>query len=145
MYFYLAHPVNVFAPLNITDDGLSSRWLYDYISHAWLNWLPNETLPTIQQAGYYTTMVKPKLRVIALNNNDCYVYNWWTFYSTDSQIEQLQWFHDMLVVAEKKKESVHVLAHIYPGEGSCFKIWAREYRRIVERFHDVITAQFYGK
>ncbi|XP_063702884.1 sphingomyelin phosphodiesterase-like [Culicoides brevitarsis] len=138
------HPVNIFAPNHISDNELSTNWLFNYISEAWLHWLPNSTLSTIKKGGFYTTLIKPKLRVIALNNNDCYIYNWWTLYSTDAQLEQLQWFHDTLFEAEKNNEKVHVLAHIYPGEGSCFVVWSREYKRIIERFHETIRAQFYG-
>uniref|UniRef100_A0A336MKI9 CSON003052 protein n=1 Tax=Culicoides sonorensis TaxID=179676 RepID=A0A336MKI9_CULSO len=138
------HPVNVFAPKNISEEELSSRWLYDFISVAWSPWLPSNALTTVKEGGYYSTLIRPKLRVIALNNNDCYVYNWWTFYSTESQTSQLQWLHDTLLAAENRNESVHILTHIYPGEGSCFKVWAREYKRIIERFSHLIKAQFYG-
>jgi sphingomyelin phosphodiesterase len=36
------------------------------------------------------------------------------------------------------------LAHIPSGGGSCYKPWSREYRRIIDRFHMTISAQFNG-
>lgn len=37
-----------------------------------------------------------------------------------------------------------MLAHVPSGEGSCYKFHSREYRRIIERFHQTISAQFNG-
>lgn len=133
-----------FAPSTVSKEPLSSQWLYDYSAEVWSGWLTNDTLPSIQRGGYYTTTIIPGLRLIGLNNNDCYVYNWWNFYTVEGQAEQLQWFHDVLLQAEALNEKVHVLAHIPPGEGSCMRVWSREYNRIVERFRHVIVAQFYG-
>ena len=86
----------------------------------------------------------PGLRLIALNNNNCYVFNWWVLYSIDEIKDQLQWLHDTLLIAENRGEKVHILAHIASGEGSCFSYWSREYRRVVERFSETISGQFNG-
>lgn len=128
----------------MSNEPLSSQWVYDYAADVWSVWLPNDTIPSIERGGYYTTIIVPGLRLIGLNNNDCYIYNWWNFYSMEGQAEQLQWFHDVLLQAEALGERVHVLAHIPPGEGSCVRVWAREYNRVVERFKGTIVAQFYG-
>lgn len=73
-----------------------------------------------------------------------YTYNWWVLYGQDSMREQLQWFHDTLLEAERNNERVHVVIHIPSGEGSCNKIWSREYTRIIDRFYRIISAQFNG-
>jgi len=106
--------------------------------------LPESTQQTIRKGGYYTLLIKPGLRLIALNNNDCYIFNWWVLYSIEDIQKQLQWLHDTLLNAEKNNERIHILAHIPSGEGSCFKYWSREYRRVIERFYGIISAQFNG-
>jgi sphingomyelin phosphodiesterase len=140
------HPVNVIAPLEMNVSEFAIEWLYDDIAKAYAQWLPSDTLETIKKGAYYTVLVKPGFRIIALNNNDCYTYNWWilTKRGRDAMTEQLQWFHDTLLAAEQAGEKVHVLIHIPSGDGSCYQIWSREYRRIIDRFHDTISAQFNG-
>ncbi|KAG5672941.1 hypothetical protein PVAND_003028 [Polypedilum vanderplanki] len=139
-----AQPMNVFAPTVINQEKLSSYWLYNYSASAWSDWLPSEALNTVREGGYYTLLIRPGLRLIGLNNNHCYKYNWWLFYSINDVSNQLQWLHDTLLLAEKDNEKVHMLVHIASGEGSCFSFWSREYRRIIEKFHNIISAQFNG-
>lgn len=96
-----------------------------------------------------------------MNNNDCYVFNWWNMYSRSEATENLQWLHDTLLTAEQNHERVHILKHLssgkimkyekifnscwsWSGGGSCFKFWSREFRRIIDRFHMIIGAQFDG-
>jgi hypothetical protein len=65
-------------------------------------------------------------------------------YSRDEAIHHLNWLHDTLLAAEAAGEKVHILAHIFPGGNSCFRWWSQNYRRIVERFHRIISGQFNG-
>lgn len=65
-------------------------------------------------------------------------------YSRTEIAENLQWLHTTLLAAEANHERVHILKHIPSGGGSCFKFWSREYRRIIDRFHMIIGAQFEG-
>jgi len=82
--------------------------------------------------------------LVALNNNDCYTFNFWILHSRDEIRARLQWFHDTLLAAEQAGERVHVLAHMPPGQGSCFRFYSREYRRIQDRFHMTISGTFVG-
>lgn len=124
--------------------SLSSQWLYDHSAIEWQKWLPNNTLETIKQGGYYTALIQPGLRVIALNNNICLSYNFWILYSTDEMKRQFQWLHDTLLAAEQAEEYVHILAHIPSGKKDYFHPCSREYMKIVERFYKTISAQFNG-
>lgn len=56
----------------------------------------------------------------------------------------LQWFMDELFMAEQNQEKVHILSHVPPGVEECLLGWGREFSRIIERFEDIIAAQFYG-
>lgn len=42
----------------------------------WSEWLPKESLDTISKGGYYTILVRPGFRIIALNSNVAYILNW---------------------------------------------------------------------
>lgn len=106
--------------------------------------LPPDALATVKAGGYYTAVARPGLRLIALNNNVCNVYNWWILYETKSIQSQFQWLHDVLLAAEKAGEKVHILAHIPNGDEDYHQPCAREYRKIVDRFHKTIAAHFNG-
>lgn len=109
-----------------------------------MQFLPPQTQATIRRGGYYTVLHSPGFRIISMQNNDCYNYNWWVMYARDEGIHQLNWLHDTLLAAEAAGEKVHILAHIFPGGNSCFRWWSQQYRRIVERFHRIISGQFNG-
>lgn len=141
-----SQPLNQFAPSSVTEEQFTTQWLYDILADVWVKEfnLPEETTETIKKGGYYTVVPTEGFRVIALNNNDCYTFNWWLFYDPSYLAEQLQWFHDTLKIAEENNEKVHVLAHIPSGAGSCWHIWSREYTRIIERFRNTISGIFNG-
>lgn len=141
-----SQPLNQFAPNYVTEEEFSTQWLYDLLADVWISDfnLPEETRETIRKGGYYTVVPREGFRVIALNNNDCYTFNWWLFYDPGYLVEQLQWLQDTLKIAEEAGEHVHILAHIPSGAGSCFKTWSLEYTRIIERYRNVISGIFNG-
>ncbi|XP_066583446.1 sphingomyelin phosphodiesterase-like [Prorops nasuta] len=141
-----SHPPNVFAPGTIKDDRDSMEWLYRTLADLWIGygWLPESTRATVLKGGYYTVSPRQGFRIISLNNNLCYVYNWWLFYQPQDPSDQLQWLADTLLKAENDAEFVHILAHIPPGDADCFSTCRREYLKIINRFKHIVTAQFNG-
>ncbi|KAG5672940.1 hypothetical protein PVAND_003027 [Polypedilum vanderplanki] len=135
---------NLFAPLYIDAPSYSTQWLYDHVVDLWKNTLTNDSLQTVKDGGYYTELIKPGLRIIALNNNLCFIYNFWLLFDVEPIREQFQWLHDTLLEAEEAGERVHILAHIPSGIDTYHEICSREYQKIVERFHKIIAAQFNG-
>lgn len=69
------HPANQFAPIEITRPDLSTNWMYQLAVDQW-DGLPKEAHETILKGGYYTTLVKPGFRIVALNSNVGYIFNW---------------------------------------------------------------------
>uniref|UniRef100_A0A1I8QE44 Sphingomyelin phosphodiesterase n=1 Tax=Stomoxys calcitrans TaxID=35570 RepID=A0A1I8QE44_STOCA len=138
------HPANIFGHDELPND-MKVYWLYEHLWNVWKRWLPDDAEATILKGGYYTVSPKPGFRIIALNNNDCYLFNFWVFFdgSITSQ-PQLDWLHDTLLAAENAGEKVHILAHIPSGSADCWSVWAREYNRIIERFSDTISGIFNG-
>ncbi|KAM8706651.1 hypothetical protein ACLKA7_010850 [Drosophila subpalustris] len=137
------HPTNVFGNNEIPAE-LSIDWLYDHVWSLWKKFLPKEAEVTVRRGGYYTHSPSAGHRIIALNSMDCYLFNWWLFHNGSIVLEQLQWFHDTLLAAEKAGERVHVLSHIPSGDGDCWSDWAREYNRLLARFSKTITGIFNG-
>ncbi|XP_017772284.1 PREDICTED: sphingomyelin phosphodiesterase-like [Nicrophorus vespilloides] len=137
-----AHPTNFW--INSQDKSISSQWLFDFVADEWSKWLPKETMKTIKKGGYYTLLIQEGLRLIALNSNVCYTDNLWLFYDDVDPFGQLKWLIDTLAEAEKKKESVHIISHVPPGDKFCLANWNEVYNKIVDRFADTIRGQFNG-
>jgi sphingomyelin phosphodiesterase len=133
-----------FAPTDIDEPSISTKWLYEHVSEIWKPNLPPCALETVRNGGYYTALIRPGLRLIALNNNVCFTINWWIIYSVKSIASQFQWLHDVLLLAEQAGEKVHILAHIPNGDEDFHQPCSREFNRIVDRFHETIVAQFNG-
>jgi hypothetical protein len=106
--------------------------------------MSKESIETFKYGGYYTDLIKPGLRLIALNNNPCFIYNFWALYDSKPMYIQFQWLHDTLIKAEEMGEKVHILAHIPSGLDEYAESCSREYQRIIERFKRTIVAQFNG-
>uniref|UniRef100_A0A182HUR6 Sphingomyelin phosphodiesterase n=1 Tax=Anopheles arabiensis TaxID=7173 RepID=A0A182HUR6_ANOAR len=139
-----SHPANLYAPHDV-EASYRMDYLYDFIADQWADWLPIKDIrPTLTEGGYYTVRTPYSVRIIGLNNNPCFVHNFWLFYSLDYFMPQLQWLHDTLLQSERDNERVHILAHVPSYDDSCFIGWTREYRKIVERFAHIIAGQFNG-
>ncbi|XP_023015457.2 sphingomyelin phosphodiesterase 1 isoform X1 [Leptinotarsa decemlineata] len=141
-----AVPLNVFAPPNpeIEEAGLSSQWMYTLFSKVWKPWLAAEALRTVKSQGYYALEVNSKLKIIALNNNLCYNYNWWVLYDTNFLLQQIKFLCRELQESEKKDQFVHIIAHVPVGNKECIEPWEENFNAIVERFSHIIKGQFYG-
>jgi len=137
-------PVNVFAPPEITDEEFSISWLYEEAVRQWAHWLPANASSTIRYGGYYTVLIKPGLRMVSMNMNYCYTFNWWTLSKSQDPASGLFWLNGVLERAEMDGEKVHIMSHIPPGNSDCMSIFSREYNKIINRFESTVTAQFFG-
>uniref|UniRef100_A0A6P7FSC4 Sphingomyelin phosphodiesterase 1-like n=1 Tax=Diabrotica virgifera virgifera TaxID=50390 RepID=A0A6P7FSC4_DIAVI len=141
-----SQPSNVYAPdkEDIVAKGLSTNWLYDLMAKLWSPWLPESALKTVRRQGYYAYSVSDKLKIIGLNNNLCFSFNWWLLLDTEYMKEQLQFLILELEESEKKKQFVHILAHISVGNQECIEPWEISYNKIVQRYAHIIKGQFVG-
>ncbi|XP_050517639.1 sphingomyelin phosphodiesterase-like isoform X2 [Diabrotica virgifera virgifera] len=137
---------NQFAP-NLPDiysKGLSNKMLYVDFAAFSQSWLHENTLKTIQSQGYYAHTVSGRLKVIGLNNNVCYKFNWWLLLQTRFIDEQLQFLVRELEKSERYEQYVHILTHLPVGNNDCIQPWEASYTKIVERYAHIIKGQFYG-
>lgn len=78
---------------------------------------PNVFFPflfILSPGGYYTSLIRPGLRLIALNTNLYYTRNRLAqnFTDSDDPAGQVNWFNDTLAAAVRNKEKV-TLRNIY--------------------------------
>lgn len=139
-------PVDSFSPSNLLTIARedSPEWLYKALHTYWSRWLPNDTARTITKDGFYSVEVRKGLRLISLNTNFCHNKNFWLYINSTDPGNQLKWLIHELQVSELAHESVHIIGHIPPGCGDCFKVWSRNFNNIIRRFSKTVTAQFYG-
>ncbi|RMX37741.1 hypothetical protein pdam_00006577 [Pocillopora damicornis] len=136
-------PVNSFPPPFITGDN-SNQWLRDALANDWIQWLPNDTIPTIHKGIFYTVYMSKGFRIISINMNYCNNMNWWLLIDNYDPAHQLQWLIDTLQEAEDNGEKVHIIGHIPPGSGDCLTPWSWNYYRIINRYESTVTAQFFA-
>jgi len=136
-------PVNSFPTDTELGTVVSGDWLYTSVGDmAWADNLDDEARETFKANGFYSTLVKPGLRIIGINNNFCVGLNFFTFLDFSDPGDQLSWLVEQLLLSEEQGEAVHILAHHPPS--SCLTGWGREYTRIINRFQSTVRAQFHG-
>lgn len=64
-----------YAPASVEDEQIGSNWLYKFLAEQWKMWLPETALETLRKGGYYTFIMRDKLRIIVLNSNLCFTSN----------------------------------------------------------------------
>ncbi|XP_064488502.1 sphingomyelin phosphodiesterase-like [Ornithodoros turicata] len=121
-----------------------SRWLYDVLANSWTQWLSASALESVRSGGYYVARPREGLRVLSVNMNFCYFFNFWLIVNSTDPGGQLEWLIQQLTDAEDAGDKVHIIGHIPPGIIDCIETWSTMFHRIVERFEDTITGQFYG-
>lgn len=92
-------------------------WLLSNVSLWWSQWLPPDAMSTFMIGGYYSLVVQPGLRVIALNTN---FYDAWDPYAhllsdRDDPGDQLSWLNMTLYNSTLYGEKVYIAGHVAPG------------------------------
>lgn len=80
----------MFPTPNIRNDNIT--WLYEVLADSWIKLgLPEDTRDSILRGAFYTTIIRPGLRLISMNMNYCAPENYWLFVNTTDPLDQLQW------------------------------------------------------
>ncbi|ESO05258.1 hypothetical protein HELRODRAFT_77714 [Helobdella robusta] len=149
-------PVNSFPfAKNMEDKENPMSWLYETMKNISskpnedkenpMSWL-YETMKNISSkwGGYYTMQVIPGFRIVSLNMNFCNNLNGWLLLNPIDPSSEMKWLVDVLQEAEDNNEKVHIIGHIAPGLPECMQVWSRNYYKVINRFHKIISAQFFG-
>ena len=141
------HPCNMYTPSylwNLEGHDFDLSWMFDNIASLYSRHLTPEAIQTFKKAGYYTITTPQGLRLVVLNTNFCYTFNFWVFYDAVDPEGQLQWFADTMLAAEQARETVYILGHVPIGHYQCWSPWSAKFNKIVNRFEGIIKGQFYG-
>lgn len=139
-------PVDSFSPSNLKEIARedSPDWIYRKLDSYWSRWLPSDTVKTITKDGFYAVSLGNGLKIVSLNTNFCHNKNFWLYINSTDPGNQLQWLVHELQISELEHEKVHIVGHIPPGTVDCLKVWSRNYNKIVRRFAQTISGQFFG-
>ncbi|CAF4684401.1 unnamed protein product [Rotaria socialis] len=136
-----AAPSELFPTPLIPGENIS--WLYEVLASSWIKLgLPINTRDSILHGAFYTTVIRPGLRLISLNMNYCSPQNFWLLINATDPLDQLQWLVQWLQYAEDHEEKVHIIGHHPPR--FCLAAFSWNFNRIVNRYENTIAGQFYG-
>ncbi len=64
-------------PTRAVEGEFNPGWLYDGLAEYYSVWLGHDdaAIQTIQQEGYYSTLLAPGKRIISINSNYCLFFN----------------------------------------------------------------------
>jgi len=141
-------PTNSYPPHDLDVPEFSLDWLYPTLAQYYSKWMPEDQrsqfIDEFSLRGHYSVVIKPGLRLVMVNPNGCLAHNFWLNWQWVDNNGVLQWLVQVLHQAELSGEKVHIMSHIPPGNGDCLGAWGRNYAKIIERFENIIRAQFFG-
>ncbi|KAG5939078.1 hypothetical protein E4U53_007895 [Claviceps sorghi] len=139
-----AHPINDFVP-QITSN--ETQWLYDSLVKQWSHEVNETSSMDIKVMGAYSTKYpKGNLRIISLNTNMYYRYNF-VLYQKAMQRDpndQLLWLAKELHAAEQAVENVYIIGHMPLGHSDALPNGSNYFSQIVNRYSKTIKAMFFG-
>lgn len=125
-------------------------YVYTHVSQIWSRFVSEESVKTLNHSAYYTELISPGLRLVALNTNILYAENLKVSTRIKDPAGQFAWLRDVLENSRKNNERVIITSHVPPGLGdtSHAKCYHDEFStRFVEAldgYNDVIVASFFG-
>jgi sphingomyelin phosphodiesterase len=146
-----------FSPMNLQDLNEKSNVVIDMISNVWRDWLPEESFKEYRAKSYYQSVASEHplasddlqwkmngTRILALNLQSCYFFNFYLFSSLGDELWQLEWLEDTLRDMEKNDEKAIIIAHIPPGAHDCMDSFAWWYQVLADWFQHVIWTSMFG-
>lgn len=141
-----AVPCNSF-PHEEIEDAISSQWVYDVVSSKWRTWIGTQKAREADNYGAYSYRVpNTKLRIISINTNLFYAFNFWVF-EKEMAFDpngQFAWLVQELQAAEDAGERVYIIGHMPPGRHDALYDGSNYLNQIVNRYDATIAAMFWG-
>lgn len=111
-------------------------WLLSGLAEYWAPFLDSGAIQTLRSGGYYTQLVKPGFRVIALNTQWGDMLNFYLLLQENQKQQQFDWLIDVLTNSEKSGEKVVIIGHIPSGISvpSEYSTYADEYGFFFQKF-----------
>lgn len=126
---------------------------YNGWSWQWQHFIKDSNaLRTFLDYGYYSTTLKKadgsllgnkETRIISLNTNVCYVYNFENFVTFSDPGNQLVWLENELEEIERSDGIAIMMAHV-PDGPECTRQFGKRYHALMDRFQHIIRWGMYG-
>ena len=78
--------------------------------------------------------VYDKVRVIAINTNACYNFNYFLIKQRNDPGDHLKWLEETLNKMERNGEVGLIVGHIPPNSDSCLEQWATRFNALMDRY-----------
>lgn len=99
------------------------------------------SMPFVDKAG--NPIGKANTKIISLNNNICYQFNWETMTMYEDPGHQMAWFEKELESIEKAGGTAILISHV-PVLEECNQQYGRRYHALVDRFQHIIRFGMYA-
>eukprot|EP00345_Euplotes_harpa_P014290 CAMPEP_0168352526 /NCGR_PEP_ID=MMETSP0213-20121227/22640_1 /TAXON_ID=151035 /ORGANISM="Euplotes harpa, Strain FSP1.4" /LENGTH=520 /DNA_ID=CAMNT_0008363827 /DNA_START=173 /DNA_END=1731 /DNA_ORIENTATION=+ len=146
-----------FNPMNIQDFDKKGDPVIELISNSWRNWLTPEVKEEYSSKTYYSYLARThpaasvdferkidKTRIIALNTQNCYFFNFENIKQHSDPGNELEWLENLLRQMEKNGEVGIIVGHISPGVADCITSISTRFRALMERYQHVIRINLFG-
>eukprot|EP00118_Oscarella_pearsei_P010009 m.59311 g.59311 ORF g.59311 m.59311 type:complete len:554 (+) comp34881_c0_seq1:24-1685(+) len=118
------------------------------LSRVWKTWvdLSESAAKTIEAGAYYTLLIRPGLRLLALNTDFGYQLNLYNLLDNTTSVFQQQrdWIDATLKEAEENNEKVVLIGHVPPGIFGSIESYGDFYVPLIQKYKDVVVAQLFG-
>lgn len=125
-------------------------WLFDYTAEAWSPFLDSTMQATFVKGGYYTTIITPGLRLVAVNTALYYDKN----LEVDPTIHtdpagQIAWLTGVLTTAKQNNEKVFMIYHVPAGYNAgltsqFYKTYNEMFVSSLDPYNSIIIGHFMG-
>lgn len=142
---------------DLTFEDRETRVAIDKISEVWQDWMTEESYEMFRNKSFYDMNASAhpladkefgskldNVRVLALNLQSCYHFNFFLFSEMGGELGELEWLEDTLREMEKNGEKAIVIGHIPPGSADCVEPFSRRYAALMDRFQNVVRTSVWG-
>lgn len=151
------HGNHEFDPMNTQDFDLAKDPVIDLIGEVWNHWMTPEVNKEYIENSYfsYDAVTHPdttpkfkrkmeKTRIIALNTQNCYFYNFFLFGQMNDPGQELDWLENLLREMEKNGEVGIIIGHMSSGVADCLTNVSGRLKILLDRFQHIVRLSLYG-
>ena len=150
------HGNHEFAPMN-SQNFSEPDFIARKLSETWSEWLTPEVEKELREKSFYsyessthpksTQDFKTKIgktRLIALNTQNCYTWNFFLIGEMNDPGQEFDWLESQLKEMEKNGEVAIIFGHIPPGESDWTSTISLRMRALYDRYQHVIRLNLFG-
>jgi len=151
------HGNHEFNPMNTQDFNIEIDPVVEFVANSWEHWLTPEVREEYIRNSYfsYDATTHPdtneefrrkmeKTRIISLNTNNCYMYNFYLIGQLNDPKQQLEWLEELLRTMEQNGEVGIIIGHMPPGIADCLNDVSLRLNVLLDRFQHIVRLNLYG-